>query len=63
MSQGAYVARSLDDYLHRHPDMEQRCSKGGTTRYLTTEDPTKFSQQAHLFLGGEDVMAEGITLA
>ena len=63
VSQGAYVARSLDDYLHRHPDMEQRCSKGGTTRYLTTEDPTKFSQQAHLFLGGEDVMAEGITLA
>ena len=63
VAQGAYVARSLDDYLHRHPDMEQRCSKGGTTRYLTTEDPTKFSQQAHLFLGGEDVMAEGITLA
>lgn len=50
VTQGEIVARSLADYMKRHPDMECRCSKGGTCRYLTTEDPDKFTDLARIFL-------------
>ena len=59
--QGAYVAESLKLYLERHPEMEQQCSKGGTTHYLTTENPDKFKEQAQIFLH-EPVEVENITL-
>ena len=59
--QGEYVADSLANYLTRHPQIEQRCSQGGTTRYLTTESPTKFKESAQLFLH-EPVEVESITL-
>ena len=48
--QGEYVANSLKNYLLRHPEMEQRCSKGGSTSYLTSENPERFAEQAQLFL-------------
>lgn len=48
--QGDYVAHSLQDYLLRHPEMEERCSLKGTTRYVTTESSEKFARQASLFL-------------
>lgn len=47
--QGEYVAESLRQYFINHPDMEQRCSKGGTVSYLTTENPDKFRESAQLF--------------
>ena len=59
--QGEYVAESLKRYFERHPQMEQRCSKSATTRYLTTENPDKFKEQAQLFLH-EPVEVEKITL-
>ena len=59
--QGEYVAQSLKAYLQRHPQMEQHCSKGGTTHYLTTENPQKFEEQALIFLH-EPVEVEKITL-
>ena len=59
--QGEYVAQSLKSYLERHPEMEQQCSKGGTTHYLTTENPDKFKEQAQIFLH-EPVEVENITL-
>ena len=49
--QGDIVARSLADYLMRHPEMERRLTRGGHTQYLTTENPDKFSALATLFLG------------
>jgi glutamate racemase len=60
--QGEYVATSLQRYLERHPAMEQRISRGGTTSYLTTEDPDTFRQQAQLFLHDDGVEVEKITL-
>ena len=36
ISQGEYVARSLKDYLQRHPEMDERCTKNGTFHFLTT---------------------------
>ena len=53
VTQGEIVARSLADYLRRHPDMERRCSRGGETTYLTTDDPGKFSEVARVFLSSE----------
>ena len=61
ISQGEYVASSLQQYFQRHPDMEQRCTKHGQTRYLTTENPEKFKEQAQLFLH-ETIEGENVTL-
>ena len=50
LPQGEYVARSLADYLKRHPEMDQKLTKRGTSRFLTTESVEKFSEAASLFL-------------
>ena len=59
--QGEYVADSLQDYLRRHPEMEQRLTRGGRAQFLTTELPDAFSQNAALFLG-HDIEARHTTL-
>lgn len=61
IAQGDYVAGSLQEYFRRHPEMEVLCSKQGTVRYLTTENPDKFRESAQLFLH-EHVEVENITL-
>lgn len=61
VSQGEYVAEALKNYFERHQDMEQLCTKGGSTRYLTTENPDKFREQAQIFLH-EPVVVEKIML-
>ncbi len=48
--QGKEVAESLMEYLHRHPEMDVRCTKGGTVQYYTTDSPDKFNQMASLFM-------------
>lgn len=53
ISQGSYVAESLEDYLKRHPEMEQVCTKGGQTKYYTTESADKFKESAAIFLNRE----------
>ncbi len=59
--QGEHVAQSLQDYLCRHPEMEARLTRGGTVRYLTTEQPDSFNSSAALFLASP-VSAEHISL-
>ena len=61
VSQGEYVAASLEDYLRRHPDMDSMCSKGGTMRFYTTESPERFKECAKMFLH-KDVSVEHIDL-
>lgn len=61
IAQGDFVAGSLQHYFSRHPEMEQACSKRGTVRYLTTENPNKFRESAQLFLH-EHVEVETTTL-
>lgn len=53
LSQGEYIARSLQDYLVRHTEIERNCTKGGTTKYFTTESPEKFSDAASIFLNNK----------
>ena len=50
IAQGKLVAESLKDYLERHEEYRKQLSKGGTCRYLTTEDAERFAQSASLFL-------------
>jgi glutamate racemase len=50
VAQGDIVAKSLVDYLHRHPEMESRLSKNGTNQFFTTTDDTAdFDHHASLF--------------
>jgi glutamate racemase len=51
LSQGPIVAQSLADYLIRHPEKEQRCSKGGSRTFLTTEADPNASEKGSLFYG------------
>lgn len=50
VAQGDYVAESLKDYLFRHPEMDEKCTKGGECRFYTTEAEEKFSESASTFL-------------
>ena len=60
--QGDIVAASLADYLHRHPEMVARLSKGKTQRFFTTSDDTMdFDHHASLFYG-EPVLSEFMPL-
>ena len=60
--QGEYVAHSLQDYLKRHPEMDIRCTKNGTCRFLTTESTAKFEESASIFLRMDEMEVESITL-
>lgn len=50
VSQGELVANSLQNYLKRHPEMDARCTRGGTCTYFTTEAEEKFADSASTFL-------------
>ena len=50
VAQGEYVANSLKDYLKRHPEMNEKCTKTSTCQYFTTENPMRFQEQAQVFL-------------
>ena len=51
ISQGEIVADSLADYLQRHPEMEQRCSKNATLYFYTTDSVEDFDNHASVFYG------------
>ena len=59
LPQGRLVADSLADYLRRHPEYEAPLTRGGSCRYLTTDDASRFEQAATLFLG-EPIQAEHV---
>lgn len=51
VSQGEIVAHSLVDYLRRHPEIDEKCSKSGTRSFLTTDNTDIFDQHAAVFFG------------
>lgn len=55
ISQGKYVAESLKSYLQRHPEMDEKCTKNGSTYYYTTDSAERFEQQASIFLNEQIV--------
>lgn len=61
VSQGELVARSLADYLQRHPEIDKKCTKGGRCVYRTTEAEEKFTESASTFLN-QSIRVERISL-
>jgi glutamate racemase len=53
LSQGQIVAASLDDYLHRHPEIETRLLDSGSRRFYTTDSARDFDLHAAIFYGAE----------
>ena len=51
VSQGEIVAHSLVDYLRRHPEIDEKCSKSSTRSFLTTDNADIFDQRAAVFFG------------
>jgi glutamate racemase len=62
VAQGDIVAASLDDYLHRHPEIDTRITQGGTRYFFTSSDDTAdFDQHASLFFSAP-VKSEYVSL-
>jgi len=61
VAQGEYVATSLKDYLHRHPEMDMKCTREGKCHFYTTEAEDKFIESASMFLN-ENITVQRITL-
>lgn len=53
IAQGSIVAKSLKDYLKRNPWMEEKCSKGGTVQFFTSENTLIFNKNAQSFIDAE----------
>jgi len=53
VDQGEIVARSLGDYLCRHPEIETQCIKKGKQQYFTTDSTELFDTMGSTFLGCE----------
>jgi glutamate racemase len=51
ISQGPIIAKGLEDYLKRHPEMETRLSRNGHTEFYTTDTPADFDEKASIFFG------------
>ncbi|GAA6241340.1 glutamate racemase [Bacteroides fragilis] len=61
VAQGEYVAASLKDYLYRHPEMDRKCTRGGSCSFCTTEAEDKFIESASTFLN-QDITVQRISL-
>lgn len=61
LSQGDIVAKSLVQYMHHHPEIENRCSKNNVRTFYTTGNPIDFNSHASVFFG-EPVHATKIKL-
>lgn len=51
VAQGKLIAKSLQNYLYRHPEIERHCTKQGTINFLTSESTEDFDRKAEKFIG------------
>lgn len=51
VSQGEIIADSLYDYLHRHPEIEEKCSKSSLINFYTTDSEEDFDRHSTVFFG------------
>lgn len=61
VNQNSIVAKSLTNYLQRHPEMENRLTKKSQTTFYTSESPETFNKTAKFFLQ-RNVNAEQLTI-
>ncbi len=59
LEQGEIVAEKLVDYLHRHPEIQEKITVTGSIKFQTTESAETFESKASLFLG-QKVEAETV---
>ncbi len=59
LEQGKIVAQKLEEYLLRHPEIKNKCSMGGSIKFLTTESAGVFEQKGSIFWG-ETLNAEQV---
>lgn len=51
LSQGQIVANSLEQYLAKHTEIEEKCSKTGHVSFFTTDSAEDFDNHAAIFYG------------
>ena len=51
ISQGEIVANALKDYLERHTEIDENCSKGGEITLFTTDNTDDFDRHTSAFFG------------
>jgi len=51
LSQGEIVAASLNKYLNKHPEMEEKCTKNAQIAFFTTDSVDDFDNHAAVFYG------------
>lgn len=51
ISQGEIVAESLQDYLARHHEIEEKCTKNGQLSFYTTDSTDDFDRHSQIFFG------------
>ena len=56
------ISEKLADYLRRHPEIEERVSKGRQVFYCTTDDPEMFRSLGEKFLGRKIGQVEKVAL-
>lgn len=61
ISQGMIVAKSLKDYLLRHPEIETKCSKNRYLQFFTTDSTSDFDKHSEIFFG-EKVTSKHVDL-
>ncbi|HEX8315825.1 MAG TPA: glutamate racemase [Flavisolibacter sp.] len=61
LSQGEIVSHSLNDYLHRHQEIEAKISRKGKRSFFTTDSADDFTNKASIFFG-ETIQADHLDL-
>jgi glutamate racemase len=61
IAQGEIVAASLEDYLHRHTEIETQISTSNSIEFYTTDSTEDFNNHASIFYG-EEVEAKHVEL-
>lgn len=62
LTQGEIVANSLANYLERHPEIDNRLSRGGGRVFYTTDSTEDFDRHAGIFYG-EPITSRHVDLA
>jgi len=62
ISQGEIVAKSLSDYLQRHPEIKNNCLKERKIEFFTTDSTVDFDNHAAYFFG-EKIASKHVNLS
>ena len=51
ISQGEIIASGLENYLLRHPEIDEKCGKNGHMQFFTTDSVADFDKHSSVFFG------------